>query len=142
MPFPEDVNLERPIDALKVAFASFIAKLIVDADDIVDFSELQLMAKTFPDPLLERLGFVDADGVLTAAHRTAYAESLEVLPEQLGMEEKLELITVFHRTAWADGELLQAELLVLREAAEVLKIPLTLLSEHLEAQRRAAESKG
>jgi len=138
MPFPDDVDPNARIDQLKVAFAAFVAKLIVDADGIVDFSELRLMSQIFPDDLLRTLGFLDADGGFTQAYKEAYTEAIRVLPNRLGRGAKLELITIFHRAAWADGELLQAELLVLREAGEVLGVPLPVLSEHLEGLKSVA----
>jgi uncharacterized tellurite resistance protein B-like protein len=85
-----------------------------------------------PDEQLARMGFLDADGAYTDAYRQAYTRAIRVLPDRLSMERKLDLITVFHRTCMADGELIQAELLVLREAAEVLGIPVRTLSEHLQ----------
>ena len=138
MPFPEDVDVNSPIDRLKVAFAMFVAKLIVDSDGIVDFGELRLMGQVFPDKLLEDMGFLDANGSFTQAYKDAYVEATRVLPERLGRGAKLELVTMFHRAAWADGELLQAELLVLREASEVLGVPLAVLSEHLDGLRSIA----
>ncbi len=138
MPFPDDVDPGSSLDALKVAFAAFVAKLIVDADGVVDFGELKLMSQIFPDRLLQDLGFLDDGGGFTERYRDAYTEAIRVLPNRLGKGEKLELITLFHRAAWADGELLQAELLVLREAGEVLGVPLSVLSEHLDGLRSVA----
>ncbi len=142
MPFPDDVDPSNPLDALKVAFAAFVAKLIVDADGIVDFGELKLMSQVFPDDLLRELGFLDEGGGFTQTYKEAYVEAIRVLPNRLGKGAKLELISLFHRAAWADGELLQAELLVLREAGEVLGVPLPILSEHLEGLKSAAHLRG
>jgi uncharacterized tellurite resistance protein B-like protein len=63
------------------------------------------------------------------------------LPHGLSLDEKLELVSVFHRTSMADGELMQAELLVMREAAEVLGIPLSVLSKHLEQLKSIATAR-
>ena len=137
MPFPDDsLNPADPLDRLRVAFSVFIAKLIVDADGVVDFGELRLLSQVFPDPLLVEMGFLDRQGGFTDAYRDAYAEAIRVLPGRLSTDEKLELISVFHRAAMADGELIQAELLVLREASEVLGLPLSTLSTHLDALRK------
>jgi len=130
--FPDGVDPNDELDQLRVAFTAFVAKLIVDADGIVDFGELKLMAQVFPDALLQKMGFLDENGGFTERYRNAYTQAIRVLPARLEMEQKLELITVFHRTCMADGELIQAELLVLREAAEVLGIPVSLLSRHLD----------
>lgn len=142
MPFPEEVDPHDPVDRWKLAFSMFVAKLVVDADGIVDFGELKLLAQAFPDDLLVRLGFLDGNGGFTAAYRDAYTEGMRELPNRLELDEKLELITIFHRTCMADGELIQAELLVLREAAEVLGVPLPVLSKHLEGLRSIATVKG
>jgi len=130
--FPDGIDPTAELDQLRVAFAAFVAKLIVDADGIVDFGELKLMSQVFPDALLVKMGFLDAKGAFTARYRDAYTRAIRVLPQKLDMPAKLELITVFHRTCMADGELIQAELLVLREAAEVLGIPISVLSNHLD----------
>ena len=135
MPFPHDMNPDDPTDRMKVAFTAFIAKLIVDADGVVDFGELRLMTQVFPDPLLEQMGFIDSQGGFTTRYNEAYAEAIQVLPKAMTLEEKLALITVFHNTAMADGELIQAELLVLREASEVLGITVRELSQHLDTLR-------
>ena len=119
----------------------FVAKLIVDADGIVDFGELKLLAQVFPDELLRTMGFLDEDGGFTPAYRDAYTEAMEVLPNRLELDDKLGLITIFHRTSTADGELIQAELLVIREAAEVLGIPLSVLSRHLDGLRTLSRSR-
>ncbi len=129
--WPWTIDLYSERDRLKVAFAMFVAKLIVDADGIVDFSELKLLSHVFPDALLSDLGFIDHKGQFTAAYHEAYTRATRELAHRLGPSDKLELITIFHRASWADGELIQAELLVLREAAEVLGVPLRALSEHL-----------
>lgn len=132
MGFPDEVDPTDPLDRMRVAFAMFVAKLIVDADGIVDFGELKLLANVFPDELLRSMGFLDDDGGFTRAYRDAYTEAMQQLPNRLELEDKLSLITIFHRTSTADGQLIQAELLVIREAAEVLGIPLAVLSRHLE----------
>ncbi|MCB9685367.1 MAG: TerB family tellurite resistance protein [Alphaproteobacteria bacterium] len=120
------------VDRWRVAFAMFVARLIVDADGIVDFGELKLLAQAFPDDQLRSYGFIDGHGEFTATFKDAYTEAMRELPNQLTLEEKLDLVTVFHRTCMADGELVQAELLVLREGAEALGVPLHVLSKHLE----------
>jgi hypothetical protein len=126
------------LERWKTAFTMFIARLVVDADGIVDFGELKLLAQVFPDQHLASLGFLDADGGTTAAYKDAYLEAIRELPHRLSLDEKLALVTVFHRASMADGELLQAELLIMREAAEVLGIPLGVLSRHLEGLKSIA----
>jgi uncharacterized tellurite resistance protein B-like protein len=142
MPFPADLDPADRRDRWKLAFTVFVAKLIVDADGIVDFGELKLLSQAFPDDLLQRVGFLDLDGGYTPAYREAYTEAMRELPNHLELDDKLELITIFHRTCMADGALIQAELLVLREAAEVLGIPLPVLSTHLAGLRSISTSKG
>ena len=126
------------LERWKIAFAVFIAKLIVDADGIVDFSELKLLSQAFPDDALRELGFLDAQGGFTPAYKEAYTEAIRELPNRLTLDDKLALISIFHKTSMADGELLQAELLIMREAAEILGIPLAVLSRHLEGLKSIA----
>lgn len=142
MAFPEGANPDRELDRMKIAFSVFVAKLIVDADGIVDFGELKLLSQVFPDATLQRMGFMDLEGGLTDQYRKAYTQAMRELPNALELDDKLELVTLFHRTCMADGELMQAELLVLREAAEVLGIPLTVLSRHLDGLKSIAVRKG
>ena len=142
MPFPADIDSDDLLDRWKLAFSVFVAKLVVDADGIVDFGELKLLSQAFPDDLLHKVGFLDENGGFTATYRETYTEAMRELPNHLELDDKLELITIFHRTCMADGELIQAELLVLREAAEVLGIPLPVLSKHLEGLRSISNLKG
>lgn len=129
---PSRLDPTDELTRLQVAFTAFVAKLIVDADGIVDFGELKLLSQVVPDEVLRAMGFLDADGAFNDAYREAYTRATRVLPERLSMAQKLDLITIFHRTCMADGELIQAELLVLREASEVLGIPVPVLGEHLQ----------
>lgn len=131
MAFPDQIDVTSRTDRLKVAFTVFVARLIVDADGIVDFGELKLLSQAFPDSLLMQLGYLDASGEFTSAYREAYAQAARELIA-LPLAERLELITVFHRTSMADGELIQAELLVMREAAEIIGVSTLTMSEHLD----------
>jgi uncharacterized tellurite resistance protein B-like protein len=130
------------LERWKTAFTMFIARLVVDADGIVDFGELKLLAAVFPDSHLRTLGFLDESGGFTQAYKDAYLEAMRELPNRLNLSQKLDLVSVLHRTSMADGELLQSELLVMREAAEVLGIPLPVLSTHLQTLRSLSGSRG
>ena len=119
------------IDRMRIAFAVRVARKIVDADGILDLTEIELLARTFPSALLRRAGFLDARDLLTPAVERAYRQALAELPQVLTLSEKLELVTLFHRTCDADGDIHPRELDVLREAAAMLAVPRPTLDTHL-----------
>jgi uncharacterized tellurite resistance protein B-like protein len=119
------------IDRLRIAFAVRVARRIVDADGVLDLSEIELLARTFPSALLHRAGFLDRRDLLTPAVDRAYREALAELPGVLTLTEKLDLVTLFHRTCDADGDIHPRELDVLRDAAAMLAVPRRTLDRHL-----------
>jgi len=137
MAFPRDADPKNPteIDRLRVAFAVFVGKKIVDADGILDISEIELLTMAFPNPWMDICGFLDGDTNLTETCFKTYEDARKILPVTLDLEEKLELITLFHRTCMADGELHEMEFNVLMEAAVELKVPQAELRDHLKSLR-------
>ena len=137
MPFPYDLNPDEPgrWDREKLAFAHWVAQLIAEANGAVDLSELALMARLFPDSVLEGYGLVGPAGELTPEWDQARMGAIKHLHQALTLDEKLELVTVFHEVCMADQELVQSELLVLREAAEALGVGVRDLSDHLKTLR-------
>ncbi len=137
MAFPRDADPHNPteIDRLRVAFAVFVGKRIVDADGILDIGEIELLTMAFPNPWMDQCGFLDANTNLTDVCVKTYEDARKILPLTLDLEEKLELITLFHRTCMADGELHELEFKVLMEAAEQLKVPQAQLRDHLRTLR-------
>ena len=133
MAFPHDLNPKEPgrWDREKLAFAHWVAQLIAEANGAVDLSELALLARLFPDEVLEGYGLIDHTGNLTANWDQARMDAIKHLHRELTLDEKLELVTVFHAVCMADDELVQSELLVLREAAEALGVAVRDLSAHL-----------
>lgn len=138
MAFPADLDPShpRPHDVLQLAFAVWVSKLIADADGVLDLSEIRLLNRVFPLPLLQAFGLYDDEGNFTERYHHAYREAVRVLPEALDLDAKLALVTVFHDVCMADEALVQAELLVLREAAEALGITVRQLSQHLATLRK------
>ena len=137
MAFPRDADPHNPteIDRLRVAFAVFVGKKIVEADGILDIGEIELLTMAFPNPWMDVCGFIDGDTNLTEACHKSYRDARKILPVTLDLEEKLELVTLFHRTCMADGELHEQEFNVLMEAATLLKVPVTDLRDHLKSLR-------
>jgi len=135
MPFPDDIELDRPspIEQLQIAFAVFIAREIVAADGILDIDEMRLLMMVFPDRLMRNCRFLGPNTHLTEAYHRAYVEAIRVLPIILDTQQKLDLVTLFHRTCVVDGELHPKELHVLKGAAKTLQIPGSVLSKHLKA---------
>lgn len=120
------------VERMRIAFAVLVARRIVEADGILDLSEIELLARTFPTPVLDRAGFLDAHCELTSEVERMYGQALAELPRVLTMSEKLDLLTLFHRTCDVDGEIHPSELAVLREAAELLEVPQPTLDAHLD----------
>ncbi|MBT3218213.1 MAG: hypothetical protein HN348_03910 [Proteobacteria bacterium] len=122
-----------PNDAerLKLAFAVYIAQLIIEADNRIDYREMKLWGQLFPRNLLRQASFVDDEGNLNADFEQARQEALITLPGSLSLDEKLELLTVLHGASMADGELEAHELDVLAKGADLLGIPPTTFTTHL-----------
>ena len=122
-----------PNDAerLKLAFAVYIAQLIVEADNRIDYLEIKLWGQLFPRNLLRQASFIDDEGNLSESFEKARQEALYVLPGTLSIDEKLELLTLLHGASMADGELEAHELDVLRKGADLLGIPPNTFTTHL-----------
>ncbi len=137
MAFPDGIDPIHPsrLDRLRVAFAARVARDIVDADGILDMSELDLLGRVFPDKLMRSCGFVDASGTLTHVFTQMADEASGVLNQELGLALKLELVSVFHEAAFADGISEDAELQVLEGAAEALGVTRIQLQRHVAALR-------
>ncbi len=138
MAFPDDINpgSPGPHDQMKLAFAVWIAKMIAEANGVLDLAEIRVLTTRFPNDLLRSFYLVDEMANPTATFQKMSREAIAVLPDALTLEEKLELVTVFHEVCMADEELSQAELLVLREASEALGVPVRDLSQHLSMLRK------
>ena len=137
MPFPDDINPVNPgpHDQMKLAFAVWIAKMIAEANGVLDLSEIRVLTTRFPNDLLRSFYLLDEMSNPTATFTKLSRQAIAVLPGALSLEEKLEIVTVFHEVCMADDELAQSELLVLREASEALGIPVRELSTHLSRLR-------
>jgi len=133
MAFPEDADPENPteLDRLRLAFAVFVGRKIVEADGLLDIEEIDLLTMAFPNEWMRTCGFIDGDTQLTERCHRAYADAQKILPLTLSLREKLNLVTLFHRTCMVDGELHELELAVLMEAASELDVPAKALREHL-----------
>lgn len=120
---------------MKLAFAVWIAKMIAEANGVLDLSEIRVLTTRFPNDLLRSFYLLDEMSNPTATFTKLSRQAIAVLPGALSLEEKLEIVTVFHEVCMADDELAQSELLVLREASEALGIPVRELSTHLSRLR-------
>ncbi len=93
-----------PLERLKIAFALYVSRKIVNADETVHPDEVELLHKMFPFRMLEKLGFVEAGGTqLTAKFRGAAREAMDVLPKKLTIPEKEDFIRWFRQVCEADG---------------------------------------
>lgn len=133
MPFPDDIDIERPspLEQLQIAFACSIAREIVAADGILDIDEVRLLMMVFPDHLMRTCRFLGPDTRLTDAYHRAYVEAVRILPRVLDTSQKLDLVTLFHRTCVVDGELHPKELVVLRTGARALGLDDPTVRAHL-----------
>jgi len=139
MAFPEDIDpaAPGPHDQMKLGFAVWIAKLIADANGVLDLSEIRILNQRFPNDLLRQFDLVDEMANPTATFKRVSRQAVGVLRDVMTLEEKLELVTVFHEVCLADQQLAQSELLILREASEALGVPVRVLSQHLSSLRGA-----
>jgi len=118
---------------LKTAFALHVARMIVEADEVLDYDEMHVIERAFPSSRLRALGFLDDSGRFTSRYDDALARALQVLPREVTLAEKLELVTLFHRTCMADGDLDPREVKVLHHAAEMIDLSAASLARHLDA---------
>jgi uncharacterized tellurite resistance protein B-like protein len=139
MAFPDDIDPASPgpHDQMKLGFAVWIAKLIADANGVLDLSEIRILNKRFPNDLLRKFELVDDMANPTETFKRVSRQAVGVLPGVMTLDEKLELVTVFHEVCLADQQLAQSELLILREASEALGVPVRVLSSHLSSLRQA-----
>jgi len=137
MPFPDDIDpaAPGPHDQMKLAFAVWIAKMIAEANGVLDLSEIRILNRRFPNDLLREFDLVDDMANPTPTFKKVSRQAVGVLPDALELDEKLDLVTIFHEICMADDELAQSELLVLREASEALGVPVRVLSSHLSSLR-------
>jgi hypothetical protein len=124
---------ESHLLCLKTAFGFQVARRIVDADDILDYSEVELLGTLFPSEVLQQTGLMSSEGHFTPLLKSAYDEALIELPNHLPHSEKLELLTSLYQTCMADGELHPGEMQVLTDAATKLGVSSGQLREHLDA---------
>ncbi|TNE89628.1 MAG: hypothetical protein EP330_10700 [Deltaproteobacteria bacterium] len=102
-------------ERLKLAFATRIARSIVQADGVLDDREEQYLRENFGGEVLAKFG-LDEEAKLDQAMAEAEAE----LPGALGHHEKLALLSSFFAACWADGNVDVRELRALRDASELL----------------------
>ncbi|MBT3218576.1 MAG: hypothetical protein HN348_05745 [Proteobacteria bacterium] len=133
MAFPDDLKVGEltRLQRCKVAFSCHVARMITDADGVLDISEVELLMTVFNNELMSAAGFIDDSGALSAEFFVALMDAKRVLPEVLSEADKLELVTLFHETVVADGETSPEEVAILREAAATLQIPSDVLDAHL-----------
>jgi uncharacterized tellurite resistance protein B-like protein len=112
------------IDRLKIAFALYVTRKIVNADDTVHPDEVALVHKGFPPRQLEKLGFIEPGpgSKLTAAYHAACKEAVERLPRALTVPEKEEFMNWFHHVCAADGTIDEREVAIMSKAREILGI--------------------
>ena len=125
-----DPRLER----LKLALCVHVAQMIVDADDVLDYSEIELLSREFPTSMLKANGFVDEKGRFTEGYDEARRIALQELPGMLRIEDKFALIDLFYRACLADGELHPRELGVMVDASALLGVDRATLQQHLDLQ--------
>lgn len=107
------------LDELKLAFSYHIVNQILGADGRVDPVEARFLARTFPALLLERSGFVAADGSFTDRWQEALGEALLTLPT-LSSAERVAIVDMFFRAAVVDDQFELTEASVMHRAARLL----------------------
>ena len=85
-----------------LAFALHAARLLVDADGVLDPREQAFIEREFPHLELRDAGFVDSHGQLTEQYQAALNTALETLPEALTEDQKLDLIHKLFKASLAD----------------------------------------
>jgi hypothetical protein len=108
-----------PLDQLKLAFSYHVVNQILGSDGEVVPAEAGFLARTYPPALLERSGFVAADGRFTDRWQHALGEALLQLPV-LAVEERIAIVDALFDAALADERFDVAEAGVVSRAARLL----------------------
>ena len=106
---------EQEAERMRLAFALWFTDRIVEADGVVQASEVEFVESLFPSDLLERLGLDEL-----SMREEYFVAARELLPVQLGHHDKLGLIGLFFSACYSDGTLDAREMRVLKEAGEML----------------------
>ncbi len=133
MPFPDDIdanNLGR-LDRLKIAYGLHVSRKVMEADEILDMREIELLMDAFPESLLRACGFIDDTGGLTAEWKAQLTEGAALLPIEMSLTEKLDMLTLFHRIRAIDDEIDEREDSVVAAAAQQLGVTRGQLAAHL-----------
>ena len=119
-------------DRLRIAFSVHVTKMIIEADGVIDYGEMQLLGRLYPSAMLEACGFMNDRGGFTEVFDTYRRRALDELPGSLAESEKLTILTSFYETTVADGALDPNEVTVLQEAADLLGVSRRRLQLHLD----------
>lgn len=115
---------QKELERLRVAFALYVTRKIINADDVVHPDEVAIVHKMFPPRQLERMGFLEAGGTrLTAEFEVAKKEAVEQLPKKLTEPEKEDFIAWFRQVCEADGIVDEREERIVARAKEILGLP-------------------
>lgn len=102
------------LERLKVGFGYAVAHEIIEADGVIEASEIRFVDENFPPAMLCRFGINDEN------YLEVRAEAEPVLAAELGHHEKLALLSLFYSACYADGRIELSELTALRSAAEAI----------------------
>lgn len=109
------------LDLLKLAFALYVTRKIVNADDTVHPDEVELVHSAFPAKQLEAVGFLDAGGTkLTAKFHATLKQAVDELPKRLTVPEKEEFVQWFEQVTRVDGVVDQREKKLVAQARKML----------------------
>lgn len=113
----------KDLERLRVAFALYVTRKIINADDVVHPDEVAVVHKMFPPTQLERMGFLEPGGTkLTEAFQVAKKEAVEQLPKKLTEPEKEDFIAWFRQVCEADGIVDEREERIVARAEQILGI--------------------
>lgn len=115
--------MSNELERLKVAFALYITRKIVNADDSVHPDEVKLVHKMFPMNRLETLGFMEpGTQKLTQAFHQARKEAVAQLPNLLTTPEKEDFVRWFREVCQADGHVDQREAEIVAKVEKILGV--------------------
>lgn len=109
------------LERLKIAFALYVTRKIVNADDSVHPDEVKLVHKMFPLNRLESLGFMEpGTQKLTPAFHEARKQAVAQLPNLLTSPEKEDFVRWFREVCQADGHVDQREMEIVAKVEKIL----------------------
>lgn len=124
---------ELDLEVLELAFLHHLLREVAGADGALGDREAALIEQVCPPDALRRAGLIDAQGEITELGRATSIRALAVLPDALSEPDKLGLVGRLGDLARIDGRVEVGERSLVVLAAQLLRVPVDVVTAHLDA---------